>query len=345
MYYHNFYCLIVLLIVVLGCTKHSNRLLITEEATVAPIWADETNEIQHNFELRNDTNKTLEILNISNTCTCSQVSVSSKMIPPKDKIDVKMTSDMRGRYGSFSASSLLELSNGQGREFQIKTEVYKHLEIEPNTFYFGKVTPGQKCSLDFQIIAHSKNDVIFNQETIKVKPNENRFQITLEQPLAVDLVDGIKKTAVAGKLNFTAPILVGEGNSSLEVSVTTEEGTFTDSAKIYWLVGGHYTVDPTSIFINANDIKDRKNFPIRITHEQNTPVVVSNVLFKEFEGDYIKPSNNDNEIVFSVKSVDLSQKYKAGSCIISIDDTEKTQIEIPVLFLGDREVKNNTIPK
>jgi hypothetical protein len=344
MYYCHFYFITVLLVVAFGCTQHGPRLLITEEAAVAPIWADETNEIQHLFELRNDTNKTLEILKISHTCSCSQILVSSKKIPPHDKIDVKMTSDMRGRYGSFSASSLLKLSNGQGREFQLKTEVYKHLEIEPNTFYFGKVTPGQKCSLDFQIIVHSKNDVLFNQELIEVKPNENRFQITLEQPLAAEPVDGIKKTTVAGKLNFTAPILVGEGNSSLEVSVKTEEGTFTDSARIYWLVGGHYIVEPTSVFVNAKDIKDRKKFPIRITHEQNIPITVSNVSFKEFEGDYIKPLNNSNEVIFSVQSVDLSEKYKAGSCIISIDDTEKTQIEIPVLFLGDREMKNNTTP-
>lgn len=338
MYYYNFYCIIVLFIVVLGCTKHNNKLLI-EEASVAPIWANETNEIQHNFELRNDTNQLLEILKISNSCSCSQVSVSSKTIPAKDKIEVKMISDMRGRYGSFSATSLLTLSNGQARQFQINTEIYKHLEIEPNTFYFGKVAPGQKCSMDFQLIAHSKKNVIFNQENMEVKPNEHKFQITLGQPFVADPIDGIKKTTVTGKLDFTAPIIVGEGNSLLEVSVTTDEGTFTDSAKIYWLVGGRYTVEPNSIFINANDINDRKNFHIRLTHEQNTPFVVSNVLFKEFEGDYIKSLNNDNEIVFSVKSVDLSKKYKAGSCIISIDDTEKTQIEIPVLFLGDSEVK------
>jgi hypothetical protein len=66
---------------------------------------------------------------------------------------------------------------------------------------------------------------------------------------------------------------------------------------------------------------------------------LQNSRFKEFEGDYIKSLNNDNEIVFSVKSIDLSEKYKAGSCIILIDDIEKTQIEIPVLFLGDSEVK------
>jgi hypothetical protein len=331
--------MVILLIAVLGCTKHDGKLLvIEEEATVAPIWANETSEIQHNFELRNDTNQTLEILDISNSCSCSQVSVSSKIIPPKDKIDVKMISDMRGRFGSFSATSLLKLSNGQVRQFQIKTEIYKHLEIEPSTFYFGKITPGQKCSLDFQFIAHSKNDVTFNEENIEVKPNENRFQITLEQPFVAAPIDGIKKTKVAGKLNFTAPIIVGEGNSSLEVSIKTDEGIFTDSAKIYWLIGGHYVVEPTSIFINANDIKDRKNCRIRITHEQNTSFVVSKVSFKEFEGD-IKPSNNDNEIAFSVKSVDLSEKYKAGSCIITIEDMEKTQIEVPVLFLGDTEVE------
>jgi hypothetical protein len=235
--------------------------------------------------------------------------------------------------------SLLTLSNGQARRFHIKTEIYKYLEIEPNTFYFGKVAPGQKCSMDFQLIVHSKKDVIFNQEDMEVKPNEHKFQITLGQPFAAAPIHGIKKTTVTGKLDFTAPIIVGEGNSLLEVSVTTNEGTFTDSAKIYWLVGGRYAVEPTSIFINANDIKDRKNFRIRLTHEQNTPFVISNVLFKEFEGNYIKSLNNDNEIVFSVKSIDLSEKYKAGSCIIIIEDMDKTQIEVPVLFVGNSEVK------
>jgi hypothetical protein len=100
MYYYNFYCIIVLFIVVLGYTKRNDKSIIKEEVTIAPIWANETNEIQHNFELRNDTNQTLEILDISNSCSCSQVSVSSRTILARDKIEVKMTSDMRGRYGS-----------------------------------------------------------------------------------------------------------------------------------------------------------------------------------------------------------------------------------------------------
>ena len=320
-----------------GCSPPKlKKQFIEEKVVLSPVWFGETDEIQHVFVVKNDSNQLLEILDTNSSCTCTNLTLNSHSIQPKGTIDLKMVSDIRGRRGLFSATTLLKMGNGTVRKLELQVDIYNHLEIEPSVFYFGKVAPSEECSQKFRLTAYSRSGIEIDKNNFEVMPNVDDFMVKLAPPVTYQLSDGIKKIEVDGMLSFTAQKAYGDGNFTFEASVRTEEGDFSSSAKAYWIVSGLYTVEPSSFFVNADNLRERKEFCIRLLHEESLPFDISRVSFENFEGVYVvSPSNEGGkEVLFSVKSVDLEGKYKAGACVVVIEDANKTQIQIPVLFIG-----------
>lgn len=230
----------VVLMLFAGCFAQKTTEQIFEESVVLPpVWFGETGEVRHVFMVSNDSILPLKVLDTSNSCTCTNITLDSQIIQPNEKISLEMVSDIQGRKGLFFASCLLKMSNETLRKFEIRMDIYDHLEIEPDVFYFDDIEPNEKCSQKFRLIAYSRGNVEFNDKCFIVEPNvDDGFNVWLGQPIVSQLADGIKKIELDGILNFIAPNEYGDGNFTVNVKIKTDEGIFYRSVKAYCVVSG-----------------------------------------------------------------------------------------------------------
>ena len=104
------------------------------------IFDDDVKQIKHVFNLKNNSNSHINIKSTNKSCNCTQMLLSSKVIPAKGQVDVTLIVNPQKSKGKYQIIGQLQMDGyTEPKIFMVTYTVYPRIQFEESSINFGNV--------------------------------------------------------------------------------------------------------------------------------------------------------------------------------------------------------------
>ena len=182
-----------------------------------------TEFVEHSYQIRNTGTLSLEIRNVRASCGCTAVKPSQDVVAPGSEASIMARLDLRGRNG-FQQKSITDESNDPQTPnliLTLKGNAVEPLRAQPSSLFFGRIASTDERRRTFEIISGQGPIQIVSTRTdnaaLVVSPVESeaggdgtihRFQLILDSNLPEGNVSGtvFVKTDMPNQPEVSIPV-------------------------------------------------------------------------------------------------------------------------------------------
>lgn len=111
--------------------------------------------VRHDFEMTNNTNETLTVLDVRASCGCTSGRASATTVAPGQTVQIEAQMDTRNFVGRKATKLTITLLTASGKNAEVQlavvTEILADIVLNPGTIDFGSVRKGQTPKLEMTI--------------------------------------------------------------------------------------------------------------------------------------------------------------------------------------------------
>jgi len=102
---------------------------------------ENSRNVEHTFEIRNDGDLTLEISNVKPTCGCTVANISQRSIPPGETAKITARLSLRGRQGRQRKAINVRSNDPQTPTLMLYLEgnAVTEVNVNPRNIFFGRI--------------------------------------------------------------------------------------------------------------------------------------------------------------------------------------------------------------
>ena len=104
-----------------------------------PILQEDAGDVECRFDIVNDTDRTVRILRVTHSCSCSSTSLGQNELAPGGRTQLILSANLRGRVGKQRLTCSAIADSGRPWECEALVTIYQRRWLDPSILSFGEV--------------------------------------------------------------------------------------------------------------------------------------------------------------------------------------------------------------
>ncbi len=283
------------------------------------------------FELRNSSNVLIRILDVTGSCSCTELSVDRETVRPRDTAQVSATIDTAHKSGSFSVHIAIRyMANGDdaGVVRTVRTNACgtvflpNQLTVSPRVLQLGDIQSGQPINAAVSVSLDSEKEFV-----------DFPFQC-VTSAWDVNVVPDLNRDRNAWMLDIrgAAPDSVGAVADWLSL-VATDKSLADERIPIHGYVVPEVVATPRSIAAVAGGSEAEKHVSVSFRHVDGLPIVPKQVLSPEFSDGVVRceweSTHQDRELNLRLSIGPGTTRVQRGQIVVQFG-TPHGDVLVPV---------------
>lgn len=251
----------------------------TRTVRLAPLFAGDNVDLEYDFPIKNETNRTLRFTHVRKSCACmGSTSVGADELAPGAETKLHLAIDLRRRTGPQRLGCSLVEAGGSEWNYAIETTIYERARFEPAVaIHFGMVDPKSLAERETQLVLAAKT---VGDLPEKLSLSTNSEFVRVVRGAAVDeSPDGIAVRKHTFQLKLQAPAIPGFGQAQLHAVVDDKGTERRIQTAVTWNVRSLFTVSPSQAFFGTIPIGEQRPLTrqLAIRREDGQPLNIAAV--------------------------------------------------------------------
>jgi hypothetical protein len=225
------------------------------------LFTDETPELKHDVDVRNETAVPVYIEHIQQSCGCAgSTRLAKRGLAPGEVTTLHFAIDLRNRIGPQRFVCRLIEKGGSSWSYELETTLYRRAQFsEVGAIHFGMLDPGQKAEKLTEFFLHARNEADFPDQ-VNFHTKSDRIRLETKPPRTIREANGIYKRGYDLVVNLLAPELPGFATADIVAELRSVSGKQVRATSLSWNVRSFYAIEPAQIFFGR--INQRESSPI-----------------------------------------------------------------------------------
>ncbi len=304
--------------------------------TLPPIIADQTTEVQHVFAVRNPSNRSIRILDIVKSCSCTDATIGSRELGPREETELTMKVNLRDRSGLFGTECTLTHDGGPATRYKLEVPIYRRVEFLPNLIVLGRVEPGVERETEFTVIASSLDGPPLAPVLFVKGLDRTQVHLELEQGRGTvrTLSDGVVQRETPVRLRLTPPQTAGPGRCRIVTDLAPNSYPVEGSLRVEWFIDAPYEMTPKQAFFGeVGQTAGKLDCEVRIQHRERKPFRVtsvrSNIGAVTCSCATAGSLETEHVVVLTLAAAGFD-RFLYGEAVVETDDPAYRRLKIPI---------------
>jgi hypothetical protein len=284
------------------------------------------------FRVLNRTGKKRSLREMVKSCSCLQAELSPKDVEPEGEAVLRVSIDMRNRFGNNSADCTLVWSDGESERFRVEVFGYARIYVSPGELNFGSSAESDRDSIResrFTVVLCEQAANDLSSEISIDCPDVDVTQISSE---SLRPATGLVARSTLFGARLKQPQSSGAGESQLRLRVTAPSGQPIEKVvPLVWRSPSGFTVSPRRV-VDTRASGTFKTFVVirrvegheqRITEVESSNPAIQATLEPAVEG-------AEDRITVEVSPASVPSRIATGVLRIRTSDPREPLITVPV---------------